>query len=360
MAEITREEFEKVYRQQLEPILKDLEVERLENNKKAGLCFIWFALGLLIGLFMLNSPMFKDIADVGVLVIIVSFVISVISASCIKKAERAKLKKLVVQKILTLYGNLYFSDKKESISYKEIKDMGLYPRSTSKATDDVIIGVDKGCNFIIAETKLTHTESRGSGDNRRTETITDFSGLIVKIQMKKNFTGKTIVGMKGDIRKMSGFEKVELESVDFMRNREIYSTDQIESRYILTTVFMERLQNLGINFIKGNLYADADVHGGDKAQMDKAIHAVENIGSNVPTMVSGFVNRFIEREITGVSAGFVGGYVYLFIPTYENFFEINIGRGTLLQPHIYYNIYKELEAILKVIEYLHLDKNTGL
>lgn len=359
MAEITREEFEKVYRQQLEPILKDLEVERLENNKKAIKCFILFAIGLIVGIVLICIKIFFLNLSIGI--ILVSLIISGILAGNIKAGERKKLKRLIVQKILTLYGNLYFSDNKDIISHKEIKDMGLYRCSTNKNTDDVVIGIDKGCNFVIAETELTHSESRGSGDSSRSVTITDFKGLIVKIQMKKNFTGRTIVGMKGDIVKMRGFEKVELESVDFMKNREVYSTDQIEARYILTTAFMERLQNLGANFLKDNITACVDVAAVDNSKLNQSIQTAKILGGKIPTMMSSAVSNYIDTELTGVSAGFVGGYAYLFIPTLnKDFFEVETWHGTLLQPHLYYNIYKEIETILKVIEYLHLDKNTGL
>jgi hypothetical protein len=277
--------------------------------------------------------------------------------SRIKEAERKKLKNQIISKVLTLYGNLYFSENKDAVSYRDIKDMGLYRKASRKTTDDVIIGIHKGCNLVISESQLTHQESRGSGKNRTTETIIDFKGLIVKIQMKKTFTGKTIVGIKGDIDKKWGFEKVELESVDFMKHREVYSTDQIKARYILTTAFMERLAALGKNFMKDHITNTAEGVGMNLDQVNQTMGQIQNI--KAPAFIQNAVDNFIERDVFGVSAGFVEGYAYLFIPSYENFFEVDTSK-TLLDPTQYYIIYKQLDSILSVIDHLNLDSKTGL
>ena len=52
-------------------------------------------------------------------------------------------------KILSVYGNLHFSQNKGVITLKEIKSFGLFPNATQEHIDDVIIGIDKGRNFII-------------------------------------------------------------------------------------------------------------------------------------------------------------------------------------------------------------------
>ncbi len=356
MAEITREEFKKIYDEKFVPILENLELGRLENIKKCKKLIPIAIVGLLIALpfFFTENPVHIII---GLVIFVVSQLITISLYMGIKNAERKDLKNQIVSKILALYGNLFFSDNKDAVSFREIKDMGLYRRASKKTTDDVIIGVHKGCNLVISESRLTHQESRGSGENRSTETVVDFNGLIVKIQMKKNFTGKTIVGIKGDIDKKWGFEKVELESIDFMKNREVYSTDQIEARYILTTAFMERLAALGKNFVKDYANNSAEAVGMNPDQVNQAIGQLQNI--KAPAFIQGAIGNLLEREVFGVSAGFVEGYAYLFIPSYENFFEVDTSK-TLLDPTQYYIIYKQLDSILSVIDHLNLDSKTGL
>lgn len=356
MSDLSRKEFDKIYHEKLEPMLKSLDIERIENDKKAKRSFLLLIPSLVICIPICYFCNFQT----SIIIFLVLFFINILLYVNIKEKERKKLKQLLLPEILKIYGNLYFSENKDSITHKDIYNMGLFRHSTSKSTDDVIIGIDRGCNFVISETKLTHTESQGSGKHRTTRTVTDFEGLIVKIQMKKSFTGKTVVGIKGHISKPAGCENVVLESVDFMRNREVYSTDQIEARYLLTTAFMERLTSLAENFQNDNTGNIASLQSqSDENYLNTSIKI--EIPA-VPAIISNTVKRGLENlyeRVSGVSAGFVNGYVYLFIPTSQNFFEVST-NDTLLNPVKYYSIYLQLKAILNIIEYLNLDKNMGL
>lgn len=346
MVYLSKNEFDKIYNENLKSILEPLDIERVQNDKRAKMSFV-----LLIPTLLVCIPIcYFSNFQVSLVLFICSFFVSILMYSNVKEKERKKLKQLVVSKVLQVYGNLYFSDNKNAISHQEIKDMGLFMYSTHKDTDDVIIGIDKGCNFAISEIKLTHTETHGTGKSRTTHTVTDFKGLVVKVQMKKKFSGKTVVGIKGNISKVKGGEKVELEDVDFMRNREIYSTDQIEARYILTPSFMERLALLAEKF-------QNDTPEGLKINSSPLVN-----NTAVPAVISSLLNKGwknLSERITGVSVGFVNGYAYLFIPTSQNFFEISTS-DTLLNPAKYYSIYLQLKAILSVIDHLNLDKDLGL
>ena len=62
MAEITREEFQKIYDEKFVPILKDIELERVETLKKAkkrahiiGLLFLVISSFLSYNIFIVNS-----------------------------------------------------------------------------------------------------------------------------------------------------------------------------------------------------------------------------------------------------------------------------------------------------------------
>ena len=79
-----------------------------------------------------------------------------------------------------------------------------------------------------------------------------FTGLAIELSMNKKFKGHTIFidnsrqGKKVPIDKK--FESVSLESVDFHKKYTVYSTDQIEARYMLTSSMIERLLNLEFTF----------------------------------------------------------------------------------------------------------------
>ncbi|MCM1339194.1 MAG: DUF3137 domain-containing protein [Muribaculaceae bacterium] len=76
-----------------------------------------------------------------------------------------------------------------------------------------------------------------------------FCGLIVEIDMNKTFKGHTFIVEKSNTKlnlmaRKNNFEVVHLEDTDFMKQFNIYSKNQIEARYILTTAFIERLKNI--------------------------------------------------------------------------------------------------------------------
>ena len=343
MAEITREEFQKIYDEKFVPILSQLEnerVEALQKGKKRGIITA-IVVVVLIFLVVFIYTIVSAFSGVIKLLIVPPFETAVTAIglglgvyfSTIYKI-RLKFKKEVLPKLLSVYGNLYFSNNPDVITLSEIKSFGLFPNAIEKSTDDVIIGVDRGCNFIIMETILKH----GSKGNN-----VDFRGLVVKIQMNKSFNSKTVVGGKGKVLKKSGYEKVELESIDFMKNKDVYTTDQIEARYLLTTAFMERIQNLVRVFSKQRTKAKSKTSSHDNSQLYGLID------SNL--IFGGYLGDF--------SIAFSDGFVYLFIPSGEDFFEVNLVK-TLLNFEQYYKIYNELDSILSIVEYLNLDSKTGL
>lgn len=338
MNKLYKPEFENFYKQKIEPIITPFEQKRasLEFRRKIVLGII---LGSLLG--GLYFGMTTDNSIIIPIAVVVATIAGFLQGNADIKFNKT-FKKEVTSKFLTLFGNLYFSDKKNAVPYGDIQKWGLFPSSTDKTDDDVIVGLHNGCNFLINECNLFHREYRRSGYNGHSqlEHISDFNGLLIKIQMKKNFTGQTIVGVKGKIKKQRMFEEVHLESVSFMGNRKIYSTDQIEARYLLTTAFMDRLEKLGDKF--------------NYSTADGRILTEEEYSARITT--SSLIG---ERDTYDVSAAFVGGFVYLFVPTRKDFFEIDT-KHSLFDSEQFYSIYNEINSILEIIDFLKLDKNLGL
>lgn len=80
-------------------------------------------------------------------------------------------------------------------------------------------------------------------------TTKGFEGVIVELDMNKKFEGNTFIFEKNNIKDnilmdTNIYEKVNLEDVEFSKEYNIYSENQIEARYVLTTAFIERLKNL--------------------------------------------------------------------------------------------------------------------
>ncbi len=80
-----------------------------------------------------------------------------------------------------------------------------------------------------------------------------FRGVIVEFTMNKNFEGQTIIldntadGRCVRVNKKK-YNVVNLEDVEFMKDYTVYSDNQIEARYLITTAFIDRLKNIKNQF----------------------------------------------------------------------------------------------------------------
>ncbi|MCM1340045.1 MAG: DUF3137 domain-containing protein [Muribaculaceae bacterium] len=364
VTDISKEEFFNIYNE-LEPKLEELEIKRKAVERRAKMAYLLLLFTPVISIFLFA------ISIMGVVIsFIILFVISNILSKKIKEKFRQELKREIISKVMQQYGDFSFSDNKKLITLNEIKEMGFYQDANKQKVDDVIIGKHKNCNFAIVETSLTHKVTNSYGDNSATVTVSDFQGIIVKLQSSKNFEGKTVIGMKGTISKPKGFEKVELESSEFMKYRHVYSTNQIEARYILTPSLMERLSDVGKEFITDSIGASNILPPPNFEKIPKIQFKLPNIPgkqllekTELPKIIEDKVLDGIKNVtgltlLSGVNAAFIDGYVYLYIPTIMDFFEPP--TGSLLKPEAYFKHLQEVRSILKVIEYLHLDKNIGL
>ena len=78
--------------------------------------------------------------------------------------------------------------------------------------------------------------------------------LMAEFEIPKNFSGNTCIYEKAATAKKlifkskKGMEPVHLEDIKFSELYNVFSTDQIEARYLLTTAFIERFLNIKTAF----------------------------------------------------------------------------------------------------------------
>lgn len=151
------------------------------------------------------------------------------------------------------------------VSLSRLGELDLIPSYNEKKLEDQIEGDVRGVAFSLYEAKLIKKTRDSKGRTRRT---TVFRGLLCEFDFHKNFTGTTIITK--DHTKLGNFfakfgkigERIKLEDPEFESLFEVYGTDQVESRYLLTPAFMERtrdlsnavgLSNLQMAFDRGRL-----------------------------------------------------------------------------------------------------------
>lgn len=143
----------------------------------------------------------------------------------------------------------------------------LFLRSADRYSEEDLVAGQVGqtpirFSEVHSEYKTTSTDSKG----RRTEHWhTIFRGVLFVADFPKNFKGLTVVlpegfmaGVFGDSRG----EAVKLEDPEFERAFRVYSNDQVEARFLLSTSLMERIldfkersrSQIHLSFSGGNLY----------------------------------------------------------------------------------------------------------
>ena len=109
--------------------------------------------------------------------------------------------------------------------------------------DQMSSSVD-GAEFTFCE---AHLERKSRDKDGNTTWTTVFRGILLEVDFPRKFLGRTVVLRDAGIfnsKKKAGMKRVGLTSPKFEKIFEAYSTDQVESRYLLTPTFMQTLIDL--------------------------------------------------------------------------------------------------------------------
>ncbi len=142
--------------------------------------------------------------------------------------------------------------------------------------------------------------------------------VVVSCKIPKHFNGRTFLyenartANKLILKDRKGYEEVNLEDVNFNKMYTVFSTDQVEARYLLTTGFMERFQNIKTAF--DAKYIRAEFKDGELIIL---------IGVNKDMFAMGNMTKET---------------------TYRTFFEL----------------FEEIYSVLSLVEHLKLNQNIGL
>ncbi len=229
-----------------------------------------------------------------------------------KKAFEDKVKKIIMPTIMEHFPG-FFWQKEPSIKPEEIRKCNIIPtEGMEHSFDDSFIGKYKDINITISECKY-YVQVKGHD-------IDFFRGVIVKLDMNKRFSGNTVIRPRNVLRinsevdlQFQNMSKVNLEDPSFNEKFFVYSTDQIEARYLITPTFMERLNATG-----------------------EAFDTVFECCS------------FYENSI------------YIGLNIGKDMFDLCDLDTPMDNKEQYDIIYKEFEAILALVDHFKLDKKLGL
>ncbi len=198
------------------------------------------------------------------LAIIIPGIVALALEEYLLKKFELKLKTPILQELLTSIPDFYWQET-PVVPEKEIEQILIFPKAKdcTKSFDDNFLGKFKGIPFAAGVCSYVFYSKRSIPF--------DFQGVIIKIKMNKNFSGHTVVvpnkkvmntelnsdfgyfDYYGDLKK-AGLEQVNLEDVAFNSRFVVYSTDQIEARYLLTPSFMEKLKDFKEAYLANEIY----------------------------------------------------------------------------------------------------------
>ncbi|MGR8978548.1 MAG: DUF3137 domain-containing protein [Gammaproteobacteria bacterium] len=165
-------------------------------------------------------------------------------------------KNLIISELIKLIDvNLVYYPE-QLVSEWEYREADIFRNSIDRYQGDDLVEGTLGathCRF----SEIHHQEKKESVDSkgrRQTRWVTIFKGIFFVADFNKHFQGRTYVfpdaagsflgiGKLFEKWSMNRGELVELENPEFEELFTVYSTDQIESRYILSPALMERLVN---------------------------------------------------------------------------------------------------------------------
>lgn len=134
-------------------------------------------------------------------------------------------------------------------AFDRVKALGLVPSFSRSNFEDLFQGAYKNASFDLYE---GHLEQRRTDSKGRTHYTTVFRGQLIRMHFPIAFLGVTIVRRDAGVFNVFGggspngrkLERVRLVDPKFEKAFEVWGTDQVEARYLVHPVMMERLLSL--------------------------------------------------------------------------------------------------------------------
>lgn len=247
--------------------------EQIEQIRKEGVRNVLIAGACAVILLLCVFPFI--LIDDMMAVLMIGFFISVVIIAIIADRAKKKFLNLYKQTFLKTVLEQTFENVRtnfeEGFSEDEIRAghlLTLYDRFYS---DDYIAGTYNGTAFECSDVKIEDVVRSG----KTTTVVTRFQGLYLKVNLKKRFSGWTVVRERefldnGNPRsfwsEMPELERVNVESEEFNQKFSIYTSDGTEAFYLLTPPFMEKMMTLEkcyegrcyFGFLNGQLHVAID------------------------------------------------------------------------------------------------------
>lgn len=248
-------DFPRVYQDELRPALQAKEEERQIAAKNS---VRWTWVGILIGLLggVFGFLVFR-VPQLAIVAGIIGFAVHGAGRGPLNQIGK-RAKSMIITPVTDRFGMSFDPDPGVQDSIVDLRSAGLVPEWDRSSFEDRLTGERSGVAFEFFEARLQErrrtTDSKG---RTRTRWVTVFDGQCLRFRFHKTFHGRTLVlrdaGLFNRFGGRRGMERVKLESNVFEDAFEVYGTDQVEARFLLTPDLMQRLIELEKVFRGGKL-----------------------------------------------------------------------------------------------------------
>ena len=257
----TVEELQQYYQQEIVPHLSALEVLRKQQLNRV--MFMWIAgcASLLLGFITMIPTLILVFLLISLLMYFFIF-----GFKRNRTNFRTEYKKIVIGKLMQFIApdlaftpNLFITQNKYDLSKIFLSNPDIY------SGEDLVTGKIEKTQVEFCE---LHTQDRQTDHKGRTTYVTIFKGLFFIADFNKHFNGQKpanyswIFGKLMQNINVGRPDVVRLEDPEFEKIFVVYSSDEVEARYILSTSFMERLvefrkkmnSSVQLSFVGSNMY----------------------------------------------------------------------------------------------------------
>jgi len=243
LAHFSDAQFDALYTQRLKPLFVEGEADRAAGVAifKQRMAF-GASLAAVLGVAVVIG--FQEFWA-GVIVAAIAGVVAFTIAYMPLQKLSDRIKNASLDAIAKAIGVTYTEKAQPPGALTRFRELDLLPSYDRSHFEDFFHGERQGCAFDLCEAKLEDERRDKDGDK---DYVTVFRGQIIRIAFPKKFNGTTVV--KRDawvfnaLRGMGELKRVGLGDSEFEKAFEVYSDDQVEARYLVHPVFMERLIHL--------------------------------------------------------------------------------------------------------------------
>jgi hypothetical protein len=248
--EAANEKEQAAFAEKMRPILAEFEQSRQDTYRQVEESTkFWAPLGLAAGIAgaVAATYLVKDAGDFQIACLLGGIAGGMYMATrrpVVSYEDSFKTK--VMPHLLARFGDFKLLAS-PTVSVAPLFSANILPRGKA-AIEDEISGQYRGRTISMAELEITST--------RGEDTVTHFDGLLLKFELPREVSGRTIICPKAwderernqrtnvfgqQLPEKDGLELVALESPEFAKRFTVRSTDQIGARVLLSPAFMERL-----------------------------------------------------------------------------------------------------------------------